>query len=116
MKHGSEESFVAVFEKGEPLFFGSEYQKAIGILQCIPEISISNGYPVIFIPFAIIVILSAIKDIWEDNKRKKADKAENNKEIKIWNGARFESKKWKEIRVGNIVLVFSNSIKVENES
>ena len=39
----------------------------------IPQISISGGFPVIFIPLSIVVSVSALKDLFEDLKRKKSD-------------------------------------------
>jgi phospholipid-transporting ATPase len=49
------------------------YFLIIGIMQMIPSISISGGFPVIFIPLSIVVGVSAIKDFYEDLKRKKSD-------------------------------------------
>jgi phospholipid-transporting ATPase len=42
-------------------------------MQMIPQITISGGFPVIFIPLSFVVGVSAIKDIYEDLKRKKSD-------------------------------------------
>ncbi len=39
----------------------------------IPQISVSGGFPVIFIPLNIVVGVSAIKDFYEDLKRKNSD-------------------------------------------
>lgn len=49
------------------------YFLIIGIMQMIPEISVSGGFPVIFIPLSIVVAVSAGKDFFEDQKRKKSD-------------------------------------------
>lgn len=46
-------------------------------MQLIPEISISNGVPVIFLPLAVIVAITGIKDFFEDYKRRKSDIEEN---------------------------------------
>lgn len=45
----------------------------------INEISASNGQPVIWVPLAIIIMITAVKDIYEDLKRRKADNEENNR-------------------------------------
>ena len=45
----------------------------------IPSISVSGGFPVIFIPLSIVVGVSGIKDLLEDIKRKKSDGVINNK-------------------------------------
>lgn len=49
------------------------YFLIIGIMQMIPQITVSAGFPVIFIPLSFVVTVSAIKDIYEDLKRKKSD-------------------------------------------
>ena len=46
-------------------------------MQMIPVISISNGQPAMAPPLSFVVILSMIKDGYEDYKRHKSDKAEN---------------------------------------
>ncbi len=40
------------------------YFLIIGIMQMIPSISISGGFPVIFIPLSIVVGVSAFKDFY----------------------------------------------------
>lgn len=40
------------------------YFLMVGIMQMIPEISISGGMPVIFLPLSLVVMVSAIKDIF----------------------------------------------------
>lgn len=50
------------------------YFLIIGIMQMIPQISVSGGFPVIFVPLSIVVGVSAIKDFYEDLKRKNSDK------------------------------------------
>ncbi len=40
----------------------------------IPDISTSNGLPIIYFPLSVIILATAIKDIIEDFKRKKSDK------------------------------------------
>lgn len=44
----------------------------------IPPITNSGGFPVIFIPLSFVVGVSAIKDFFEDLKRKKSDEEINN--------------------------------------
>lgn len=40
------------------------YFLIIGIMQMIPQISISGGFPVIFIPLSFVIGVSAIKDFY----------------------------------------------------
>lgn len=51
----------------------------------IPPISISYGYPVIYLPLVFIIMISMIKDFYEDYKRIKADREENKREILVMN-------------------------------
>jgi phospholipid-transporting ATPase len=54
-------------------------------MQMIGVISISGGLPTIYLPLIFIIFLTALKDIWEDYKRKKSDKEENHSKCRIWN-------------------------------
>jgi len=53
-------------------------------MQMIPIISISGGKPVMLMPLAFVIIVSMIKDIFEDYKRHKSDKAENFKKVEVF--------------------------------
>lgn len=50
------------------------YFLLIGILQMIPAISVSEGKPTMFFPLVIVVLVSMIKDFFEDWKRRASDK------------------------------------------
>ena len=43
------------------------------VLQVIPPISITGGQPAILLPLLFVVVVSAIKDLFEDLKRHKSD-------------------------------------------
>ena len=53
----------------------------------MPAVSNSDGMPTIYVPLIIIVLVTAIKDFYEDYKRKKSDQEENNRKCKIWDKA-----------------------------
>ena len=55
------------------------YYLLICVLQMIDPISITGGQPTNAPPLALIVFLSMVKDFVEDNRRRKADKVENNR-------------------------------------
>jgi hypothetical protein len=55
-------------------------------LQTIPMISISNNKPAMALPLIGVVIVSMIKDAFEDYKRKKNDTLENTTKTQKWNG------------------------------
>ena len=61
------------------------YFLIILILQVIEPISISRGKPVILFPLLFVILMSAIKDLIEDIKRKKADDLENNSKVLVGN-------------------------------
>ena len=71
----------------------------------VTEISTSNGVPYVFLPLAVIIAVTMLKDIVEDYTRHKSDNEENNKPIKLFQNGHFVAGKWKDIRVGNIVMV-----------
>lgn len=80
----------------------------VGIMQMIPEISISGGVPVIFMPLSLVVTVSAIKDIFEDLKRKASDKELNNLHTRALGVDGFRQVNWQELRIGQIVKVTQN--------
>lgn len=90
------------FKKSANIYF-----LIITVLQCIPSISISGGKPVIVLPLLFVVCVSGLKDIYEDYKRKKSDKTENNKTTLVYNKVikDFEYTNWKDIYQGDIIKV-----------
>ena len=77
----------------------------------IPDITISNGQPVTLVPLFIIVLVSAIKDLLEDLKRKRSDNEENNKKVKVLKNGRLQTVQWRNLRVGDIIKVYLLTIK-----
>jgi len=59
------------------------YFLIIGIFQMVPSISISGGSPVIYIPLAIILTISCLKDLFEDLKRRRQDAQENGRMFEV---------------------------------
>ena len=43
----------------------------------IPAVSISNGFPTYGIPLVLVIVLSMIKDAYEDYKKSVNDRIEN---------------------------------------
>ena len=67
-----------------PLFFLQQFSSTanwffifVAVLQSIPAISDSGGVPLILVPLSIVWLITAIRDVWEDLKRRKADRTEN---------------------------------------
>ncbi|GAB7360255.1 hypothetical protein MBLNU230_g8015t1 [Neophaeotheca triangularis] len=76
------------------------------ILQQIPNISPTNRYTTI-VPLGIVLLVSAGKEVIEDNRRKSQDRQLNRSPAKVLRGSRFEEAKWVDIRVGDIVRIES---------
>jgi phospholipid-transporting ATPase len=73
-------------------------------------ISISDGKPAMAMPLILVIVVSMIKDAYEDYKRAKNDKIENNTKTFVLDPAHqsFVSTTWKSIRVGNIMRLKSD--------
>jgi magnesium-transporting ATPase (P-type) len=71
----------------------------------IPVISISEGKPAMLLPLTFVIVVSMIKDIFEDNKRHKQDKSENYKKVLTYDSKTetFVTKIWRHLVVGDIV-------------
>ncbi|KAL9122281.1 MAG: hypothetical protein Q9187_001158 [Circinaria calcarea] len=76
------------------------------ILQQIPNISPTNRYTTI-VPLAIVLLVSAGKELVEDYKRKSSDKSLNYSKAQVLKGTSFQSSKWVNVAVGDIVRVES---------
>jgi len=81
------------------------YFLVVGLLQMVKEISVSNGQPVTLFPLIFIVIVSMLKDLLEDWKRKRSDNEENSKSVKVVKNGRLQSVKWESLRVGDVIKV-----------
>lgn len=61
------------FNKGSNIYF-----LIITFMQMIDMISISGGKPAMAMPLAVVVMVSMVKDAFEDYKRHQSDDKENN--------------------------------------
>ena len=86
------------------------YFLIIAIFQSEKEISYSNGNPVILLPLCFVILINGIKDLFEDNKRKRSDQAENDSLCQVYNKqtGTYVAKRWKDIMLGDIVKVENN--------
>ena len=78
----------------------------------VKEISVSNGQPVTLFPLIFIVIVSMLKDLHEDWKRKRSDNEENSKNVKVVKNGRLQSVKWESLRVGDVIKVKNLALSV----
>ena len=79
----------------------------IAFLQMIPLLSITGGKPVMLFPLSQVILISMIKDIFEDSKRHKSDGLENNRQVLLYQRkeSSFKLKPWKQVKVGDLVRV-----------
>ncbi|KAI1913572.1 aminophospholipid translocase [Ophidiomyces ophidiicola] len=75
-------------------------------LQQIPNISPTNRYTTIG-PLIIVLLVSAIKELVEDFKRKNSDKSLNYSKARVLRGGVFEQTRWIDVSVGDIIRVES---------
>lgn len=75
-------------------------------LQQIPNVSPTNRYTTI-VPLFIVLLVSAIKELVEDFKRKSSDKQLNDSRARTLKGSDFVDTKWINVAVGDIVRVES---------
>jgi phospholipid-transporting ATPase len=76
------------------------------ILQQIPNVSPTNRYTTI-VPLAIVLAVSAIKELVEDYKRRMSDRGLNFSKTQVLKGSSFHDTKWVDVVVGDIVRVES---------
>ncbi|CAI4230590.1 unnamed protein product [Auanema sp. JU1783] len=83
----------------------------IALLQQIPDVSPTGRYTTAF-PFLIILCVSALKEIFEDIKRRRADSKVNNfltQVLDIETG-KWQKKEWKKVRVGDILRIENDQL------
>lgn len=76
------------------------------VLQQIPNVTPTNRYTTI-VPLMIVLLVSAIKELVEDYKRKSSDKGLNYSKAQVLKGSAFRETKWVDVKVGDIVRVES---------
>ncbi|KAL3631688.1 Alanine--tRNA ligase [Castilleja foliolosa] len=83
------------------------YFLVIAILNQLPQLAVF-GRGASILPLAFVLLVTAVKDAYEDYRRHRSDKIENNRLAWVLVDETFQQKKWKDIRVGEIVKVFGN--------
>ncbi|XP_043547913.1 phospholipid-transporting ATPase IB isoform X1 [Chiloscyllium plagiosum] len=76
----------------------------IALLQQIPDVSPTGRYTTLM-PLIFILTVAGIKEIIEDYKRHKADNNVNKKKTKVLRNGKWKTIIWKEVAVGDIVMV-----------
>ncbi|KAI4341885.1 hypothetical protein MLD38_026557 [Melastoma candidum] len=80
------------------------YFLAIAALNQLPPLAVF-GRTVSLFPLLFVLSVTAIKDGYEDWRRHRSDRKENNREALVLQGTQFRFKKWKDIEVGEVVKI-----------
>ncbi|OVA06770.1 Cation-transporting P-type ATPase [Macleaya cordata] len=83
------------------------YFLVIAILNQLPQLAVF-GAAASILPLAFVLLVTAVKDAYEDLRRHRSDRIENNRVALVLVNGQFQEKKWKEIRVGEILKVSAN--------
>jgi len=83
------------------------YFLIIAILNQLPQLAVF-GRGVSILPLAFVLLVTAVKDAYEDWRRHRSDKVENNRLGLVLVNGHFIEKKWKDIRVGEIIKINAN--------
>jgi len=86
------------------------YFLAITVLNQLPQVAVF-GRGASVLPLAFVLFVTAVKDAYEDFRRHRSDRRENNRLAAVLaphTAGEFPPKKWKHIRVGDVVRVASS--------
>jgi len=76
----------------------------VAMLQTVPSISITSGRPLILAPLAFVLSVAAVRDLVEDENRKAADRAENDRRACLVDAMqRTEPLRWCDVRPGHVL-------------
>ncbi|XP_020583022.1 phospholipid-transporting ATPase 1 [Phalaenopsis equestris] len=84
------------------------YFLVIAILNQLPQLAVF-GRGASILPLAFVLFVTAVKDAYEDYRRHRSDRIENNRTALVFSAGDFRPKRWKDIRVGEIIKVQSNN-------
>ncbi|KAJ0808151.1 putative P-type phospholipid transporter [Helianthus annuus] len=80
------------------------YFLVIAALNQLPPLAVF-GRTVSLFPLLFVLTVTAIKDGYEDWRRHRSDRNENNKESLVLQIGKFKPKRWKDIQVGDVVKI-----------
>ncbi|CAO2162165.1 unnamed protein product [Urochloa humidicola] len=86
------------------------YFLAITVLNQLPQVAVF-GRGASVLPLAFVLFVTAVKDAYEDFRRHRSDRQENNRLASVLapgTAGDFQPKRWKHIRVGDVVRVGSS--------
>eukprot|EP01018_Ginkgo_biloba_P013761 Gb_34057 [translate_table: standard] len=83
------------------------YFLVIAVLNQLPQLAVFGRTTSLF-PLIFVLLVTAIKDGYEDWRRHRSDRTENNRMAQVLQDGSFQLKKWKNIRVGEILKIQAN--------
>ena len=85
------------------------YFLILAILQTVPQVTNTEGYPTVLMPLSFVVIVDAIFAAIEDYGRHMADKEANNADIEryLWHEKASGNLKWADLAVGDFIKIYS---------
>ncbi|CAK9163424.1 unnamed protein product [Ilex paraguariensis] len=83
------------------------YFLVIAVLNQLPQLAVF-GRGASILPLAFVLLVTAVKDVYEDWRRHNSDRIENNRLASVIVNGQFQQKKWKDIQVGEIIKVSAN--------
>ncbi|XP_076922236.1 phospholipid-transporting ATPase 1-like [Bidens hawaiensis] len=75
----------------------------IAILNQLPQLAVF-GRGASILPLSFVLLVTAVKDAYEDWRRHRSDRIENNRMSYVLVNDTFRQKKWKDIQVGEIIM------------
>jgi phospholipid-transporting ATPase len=77
------------------------------LLKIIPIVSNTQGRPTVAYPLIIVIVASAMKDLFEDRKRHQQDRDENERKVLTADAVQrvFKPDEWQNLRVGQVIKV-----------
>eukprot|EP00756_Hemistasia_phaeocysticola_P025829 Hpha_TRINITY_DN16024_c4_g9::TRINITY_DN16024_c4_g9_i1::g.122357::m.122357/K14802/DRS2, ATP8A; phospholipid-transporting ATPase len=84
--------------------YANVYFLIVATLQLIPGLSPTGRYTTL-IPLTVVLLLTMVKDGFEDHKRHVRDREVNNQEVEVWRGSGWQEVCWKDVLVGDYCKV-----------
>ncbi|XP_050386951.1 phospholipid-transporting ATPase 1 isoform X2 [Argentina anserina] len=81
--------------------------RVIAVLNQLPQLAVF-GRGVSILPLAFVLLVTAVKDAYEDYRRHRSDRIENNRLASVFVDNQFILKKWKDVQVGEIIKIEAN--------
>ncbi|KAG6765037.1 hypothetical protein POTOM_029051 [Populus tomentosa] len=83
------------------------YFLIIAVLNQLPQLAVF-GRTASILPLAFVLLVTAVKDAFEDWRRHMSDRIENSRLAWVLVNDQFQQKKWKDIQVGEIIKIQAN--------